>query len=418
MFNSRRATNNIDQAHGRPEVDNAWTESAVDDLSRAMEQHAAHYDGRVEDLADALEAEFEAGYFTHPDPMQPVDVETGEVRADAANYDQWDDEALDRLTEELSQYDELAPRQYGHGVLPPHPGAEVAAAPAARAGFGRASIVVGVVGLVAAGAVGYAMTGGSGITGLRDPVVVAAPTQPFKIVPREGDTIDEPVEPSVVFDPAAGTPPKGEERLVARDEAIPDLPGVTPQVNRVILPDGQEIAVEPVAPETGPRRVRTVLVRPDGTIIDSPQTPTRSLPTPTDVAMATDPSPIAEAIALADGQSSAGLPPLPSSEQVEAPAAEPEPLVAALESAVPPPVSDPVAALLPPVDVAPTPVAAEAPTVAPLEVQTPVAGAAPAPVLSPIADVPAAEVFPEAEAPVIVTDAPRPTPRPAVPAVQ
>ncbi|HUG62950.1 MAG TPA: SPOR domain-containing protein, partial [Methylomirabilota bacterium] len=115
----------------------------------------------------------------------------------------------------------------------------------------------------------------------------------------------------------------------------------------------------------------------------------------------------------------AGLPPLPSSEQVEAPAAEPEPLVAALESAVPPPVSDPVAALLPPVDVAPTPVAAETPTVAPIEVvPAPTAGAAPAPVLSPIADVPAVEVFPEAEAPVIVTDAPRPTPRPAVPAVQ
>jgi hypothetical protein len=414
MLNFRRAPQDHPNV-STPASDDAWA-GGYDDRAGP-----AHID--FDEIANALEAEFDAlhrGGDRAADPMDPVDIATGDVRRQPQGYDQWDDDALDQLAAELSQYDDFDPQTMGQGVLPPHPQAETEAAPHPRAGISRTALAIGAAGVIVLGGAGWMMFGGSGLPGFGEPVVVSAPTEPYKIVPQAGDTIDEPVDSTVSFDPVTGLPPKGDERLVAREEEIPDLPGVTPQVNRVILPDGQEIVEEePVSPvDAGPRRVRTVLVRPDGSIIESPDQPSAPAPTPTDPTLATEPSPITEAIAAAEGQpSSAGLPPLPEAEQVQAPA------------------DDPVAALLPPLPE--EPVAAAPATVAapPVEaVAAPVAepvAAAVSPALpdlpgDPPADLPGAEAatsanpseVPAEPAPVIVENAPMPRSRPAAPPVE
>jgi hypothetical protein len=328
MFNIRRANKVSGQSAGGQYGAQG---DPIGDLNPYLDSQPIGGDPIVDDLAEALAAELDGGYYAAQlsdaaavaDPMQPVDVETGRIHAGNAphGYDQWDDEAIDQLAQELSRYEQFEPPRYDHGVLPPHGEAELAAAPSRRPPLSRKSMAVAVVALIAAGAVGYAMTGSGGIGGYGEPLLVKAPTAPFKVVPKEGDTIDEPIEPSVVFDQTAGAPPKGEERLLVREQEVPDLPGITPQVSRVILPDGQEIELtEPPAPsESGPRRVRTVLVRPDSSIIEAPDEPTRSMPSPTDMGLTDESSPIADAIAMADGQSAAGLPPLAASEQEEAP---------------------------------------------------------------------------------------------------
>jgi hypothetical protein len=366
MFNTRRDIPGPKSAVGRQSAAAAsWPVDPQADYAGGPGQAHGLSERQLDDIAAALEAELGQGLQALPGgnhgygagrvphPMQPVDIDTGEI---GRGYDQWDDAALDELAEELSRIENFDPQHADYGVLPPHPQAEEAAAPAPAPArrFGVRAMAVSVGALLAGGAAVYALTGEGGIVGNGGPVMVAAPTAPFKIVPKEGDTIDEPIEGNVVFNNGTA-PPKSEERLLARtEEEIPDLPGVTPQVNRVILPDGQEIVTDAPTPvENGPRRVRTVLVRPDGTILEAPERPVRSLPSPTDPTLATDSSPIAEAIAQAeDVQSSAGLPPIPPSEQQEvAPAADapaaasgPDPL-AQLQTA-----SDPVPAV--PVDVA------------------------------------------------------------------
>lgn len=408
MVYSRRALNDPQPLGGPSRDDAGWARDGWD----------ARPDGELDEIASAAAAEIEAAYASHHatlDPMQPVDLETGRIHGAADVYDQWDDEALDRLAEELSQFEEFDPQDSGYGVLPPHAADEAAAAPRERAGFGPLFVGVSLAALVIAGGAGWYFLSGTGIGGFGDPVHVAAPADPFKIVPQAGDTIDEPVDAVAVFDPANGGQAKGEERLVAREEEIPDLPGVTPQVNRVILPDGQEIDAEPAEPvESGPRRVRTVLVRPDGSIIDAPDAAPRQAPPLTAPTLATDTPTIADAIAAAESGSAAGLPPLPASELTEGEASD---TVASLQP-LPPDVGTPdlpaAAPAAPPAEVALAPAAPETAPI--LDNGLPFPGDAPA---APQATAPAAaeqSAAPVAEdIPPPVVDAPVPPPRPAPP---
>lgn len=114
---------------------------------------------------------------------------------------------------------------------------------------------------------------------------------------------------------------------MARTGDVPELPAVTPHVSRITLPDGQEVEAElPTGfdpNETGPRRVRTVLVRPDGSLIESPgDKPGAAAP----VAAAPSSDAAAQIIARSetgdatsdDAEGGAGLPPLSSANQTVA----------------------------------------------------------------------------------------------------
>lgn len=247
-----------------------WFEDeALADLAAFMGSQGAHANdprnirGPVDDFAEEVAAR----------SLTPVDLHSGRPATPPTNdgYDQWDDEALDRLAEELSDFDDFDPNAVGAGVLPPHPADEIAASP--HPARNRRPLVAAAVfaAILGTGVIGWSLLGD--VSAQREPLLVRAPAGPFKIVPEQGEASVDTVESGIVFDTATGLPPKGEERLLARPEEVPELPGVTPQVSRVILPDGSEVAPEPISPvDLGPRRVRTVLVKPDGTIIEAPGT--------------------------------------------------------------------------------------------------------------------------------------------------
>ncbi|SCM75257.1 hypothetical protein KL86PLE_130658 [uncultured Pleomorphomonas sp.] len=282
-------------------------------------------DADMDQFVDALAAELEQDIAS----MNPVDVRTGQVykpasaRKKSQAYDPWDDQALDEFMAEFER-DGVDPVVDEFGVLPPHAG-EAEAEPAAPHGRRRLmTAAAAAVFLVAAGFAGWAFFGGS--AGFGEAVVVRAPDGPYKVKPDpNAQEVVASSEGTSVYDTVGGTPPKSEERLVARSGDVPELPAVTPHVSRITLPDGQEVEAElPTGfdpNETGPRRVRTVLVRPDGSLIETPADKTAGTP-----AAAPLPSDGAgQIIARSEGDAAAddseggtGLPPLAPTNQTVA----------------------------------------------------------------------------------------------------
>ncbi len=231
-------------------------------------------DADMDQFVDALAAELEQDIAS----MNPVDVRTGQVykpanaRKSSTAYDPWDDQALDEFMAEFER-DGVDPVIDEFGVLPPHEARGEAEPSEARGRRGLMTAAAAAVLLLAAGFAGWAFFGGS--SGFGETVVVKAPDGPYKVKPDpNAQEVVASAEGASVYDSVGGTPPKSEERLVARSGDVPELPAVTPHVSRITLPDGQEVEAElPTGfdpNETGPRRVRTVLVRPDGSLIETP----------------------------------------------------------------------------------------------------------------------------------------------------
>lgn len=287
----------------------------------------------MDQFVDALAAELEQDIAS----MSPVDMRTGQVYKQPAGprktnqaYDPWDDQALDEFMAEFER-DGVDPVVDQFGVLPPH--ADEVAEPAASHGRRRLmTAAAAAVMVVAVGFAGWAFFGGS--TGFREAVVVKAPEGPYKVKPDpNAQEVVASSEGTSVYDTVGGAPPKSEERLVARSGDVPELPAVTPHVSRITLPDGQEVEAElPTGfdpNETGPRRVRTVLVRPDGSLIETPadkpaNATASATPAPTDgagqiIARSETAGDAASGDAAADDtEGGAGLPPLASSNQTVA----------------------------------------------------------------------------------------------------
>lgn len=285
-------------------------------------------DADMDQFVDALAAELEQDIAS----MNPVDVRTGQVykpanaRKTSQAYDPWDDQALDEFMAEFER-DGVDPVVDEFGVLPPHVGdAEVE--PSTSHGRRRLmTAVAAAVLVVATGFAGWAFFGSS--TGFREAVVVKAPDGPYKVKPDpNAQEVVASSEGASVYDTVGGAPPKSEERLVARSGDVPALPAVTPHVSRITLPDGQEVEAElPTGfdpNETGPRRVRTVLVRPDGSLIetqaDKTANTTAAAPPPTDAAgqIIARSETTGDAGSGDDTEGSAGLPPLASTNQTVA----------------------------------------------------------------------------------------------------
>lgn len=135
---------------------------------------------------------------------------------------------------------------------------------------------------IAGGAALFLMNTGPGADG---PIIVAAESGPFKITPDPVDT--GPDEPNkLIYDRVDGSSDGGQEVVVLQPGAeVPLDRSADPNDNpiaRVILPDGitgggppsasdgaDGLDVAPEALDLGPRRVRTVVVRPDGTIVSN-----------------------------------------------------------------------------------------------------------------------------------------------------
>lgn len=194
--------------------------------------------------------------------------------------------------------------------LPPFPEEELAGMKRRRSG--RALTAVGGVLVVAAiGAAGFFLTQGDSGNG-SPPPIITADGEPSKVFPEEGAAGETDQQGKLIYDRVDDSGGGNETTLVATgndpiaevspsDEQLDDNP-----ITRVIIPggpgidgpleafgdgdptgDGMVVAeVDPSAdtdPSLGPKKVRTVVVRPDGTIVSSEAVEEGSEPIPESV---------------------------------------------------------------------------------------------------------------------------------------
>lgn len=172
---------------------------------------------------------------------------------------------LDAVAKAMQESD---PSLDGSGVLPPHPRVQRAAIPVeetkSRKGLWAAAAVLGVA-VIGGGA--FMFLDGDGIeapTGA--PPIIAGIQGPLKVVPDAAQ--DEDADGAkLIYDRVGGAEDTSRERLVVQDTPKPaELPPAPENAN------GGELLVP-----GAPKRVRTVVVKPDGTIVPAagsePSTP-------------------------------------------------------------------------------------------------------------------------------------------------
>lgn len=150
--------------------------------------------------------------------------------------------------------------------------------------------VVGV--LVVGGAGAYAMFGkGVGsIVGNGEPVIIAADKDPIKVVPENPGGKTVPNQDKAVYDRVSGTPEQPKQQsLISSDEQPVDvvqktlMPDQMPQDSdgdgdvadngdtqdpRLLPQQGEQLASDQDAVTVAPRRVKTMIVRPDGKLVE------------------------------------------------------------------------------------------------------------------------------------------------------
>lgn len=175
---------------------------------------------------------------------------------------------LDAVARAMQESD---PSLQGSGILPPHPREELAAAPGAeeksRKGLYAAAAVLAVV--VIGGGSFLLFDGSSVDVPSGPPPVIAGLEGPLKVYPEE-QPAEENRTSKLIYDRVGAPDGQSEERMVMPEETTPaELP---PAPEGVVSSDSLVSG--------GPKKVRTLVVRPDGTIISGePETPSAPLRT-------------------------------------------------------------------------------------------------------------------------------------------
>lgn len=144
------------------------------------------------------------------------------------------------------------------GVLPPHSHEEEVAVPRGaarnRKGLGVAAAVLGVVVL---GGIGYALVGGGDSVVIPDgpAPVIAGLEGPLKVMEPAKEEDDS--GSKLIYDRVDGTSDTSRERLILPEKTEPAA--LPPAPDEVVTTD-------PLVPG-GPKKVRTLVVRPDGSIV-------------------------------------------------------------------------------------------------------------------------------------------------------
>lgn len=160
---------------------------------------------------------------------------------------------LDAVARAMQESD---PTLAGAGILPPHSSYEEKAAPHAGNSRRGLKIAAAVLGVAVVGGAVFALfgTGGSSVPD-GPPQVIAGLEEPLKTYPEPAESgVSQPAK--LIYDRVGGEPADG-ERMVVQDSPEPaELPPAPV--------DGSASDLTPGAP----KRVRTLVVRPDGTIIN------------------------------------------------------------------------------------------------------------------------------------------------------
>jgi cell division septation protein DedD len=218
------------------------------------------------------------------------------------------------------------------------------------------SALLGAVALGGALAFAYKQSGGA--MGGGEPPVVQADSRPVKEAPQQPGGKELPHKNKLIYERLQNGDQPEAERIVPRQEelAMPAMPGAAPAAPGAapMQPPAVATVDDPNAADGGPRRVKTLVVRPDGSVMPPPEAP------------AAAPQQAAPAEAA----------PAPAPQQVAA--AEPAMPAMPMPQAAPAPA--PVAEAAPPPAAAPAPAADPAPVAAiPPKPQVAAADAAPAP---------------------------------------
>ncbi|MEH6692854.1 MAG: SPOR domain-containing protein [Pseudorhizobium pelagicum] len=163
------------------------------------------------------------------------------------------------------------------------------------AAFAMPLAIAGVV--IAGGSVAYALFGGdsSSIAANGEPIVIAADTSPVKVLPANPGGKTVPNQDKAVYDRVAGDVPAApmQEALISASEEPVDVVQKTLMTDQLPLegestaelasasdspyredrltPDAQQADLPPEASQSVsvmPRRVKTMIVRPDGTLVE------------------------------------------------------------------------------------------------------------------------------------------------------
>jgi len=163
------------------------------------------------------------------------------------------------LEEVARAMQESDPSLGGTGVLPPHSKEEQIAAhesePKSRKGIYAAAAVIAVAVL---GAGAFALYDGDAVSvPSGPPPIIAGIQEPLKVFPENTEPEVDPSSAKLIYDRVGATDGGANERLV-----LPETPEVANLPPAPAVTDGPGALVPGV-----PKRVRTVVVRPDGTII-------------------------------------------------------------------------------------------------------------------------------------------------------
>ncbi|MBO0346263.1 SPOR domain-containing protein [Roseibium sp. CAU 1637] len=182
----------------------------------------------------------------------PARGEEEEAPPPAGGYD------LEAVAQAMQESDPTIGRS---GVLPPHSQAEADVEPRApKKGRNKGLMTAAaVLGVVFVGGVGYALlAGNSGIQAPSGPPPVIAGLQgPLKVMPEPAAEGDDNSGSKLIYDRVEGNTDTSRERLI--------LPEKTEPADLRPAPD-TVVTTDPLVPG-GPKRVRTLVVRPDGTIV-------------------------------------------------------------------------------------------------------------------------------------------------------
>ncbi len=240
-------------------AEDANIDAAVD--GRHFDEEAIEPPRVAVDLDEAYRSQHHAAVETEyadydAEPERPYDDAYG---SEADGYR--DDEAI-----AVAAY-EAEPEFSDDDMLPPHPAEELAASPAeprSARGLYAAAVLAGVVVVGFGGFFGYKYFAGDASSG--PPPMIAADKNPVKITPDNSQKTADTTRSKLIYDRVGGGSDGAEERLVVRSEKPVETlatQNTGSGGSAIAGASGSESAEKPALP----RRVRTVVVRPDGTII-------------------------------------------------------------------------------------------------------------------------------------------------------
>jgi SPOR domain len=166
--------------------------------------------------------------------------------------------------------------------------AESALKPASKFGLKSRSIfmvgsaLLGAVALGGALAFAYKQSGGA-MSGGGQPPIVQADDRPVKEAPQQAGSKDVTHKNKLIYERLQNGDQPEAEHIVPRQEDVvmPAMPGAAPMAAPQAAPGAPpQVATvdDPSAADGGPRRVKTLVVRPDGSVMPPPTAPAQPVP--------------------------------------------------------------------------------------------------------------------------------------------